>query len=301
MSLLEQHRARAAASTDDDETLEQAFAEVTSISEPTETKKRTREDIIRNLRAKRQNGDMSTDQLAVEKSKEDGSTLEVAKKTGKFKPIGFKPIGQTEEKEKKRKIKERKENVKKKRKVESGPVQSGTNTTSDKLAEGTPAVPQERSTTEPSSSKTSKKEPEPEPTLLDEDFDIFAGAGDYEGFPSDGESEEEHHDTEETRAASTSQDVFPVPAVGTKGWFDEPEPEVQHAPTPPEKPPVVPETKVTEEEEPQEMRLKPLESSALPSIRDFLAMEEAAQKAEKRKARKEKKKKKKAGGDDDDD
>ncbi|KAI9456944.1 hypothetical protein HD554DRAFT_2144186 [Boletus coccyginus] len=301
MSLLEQHRARAAASTDDDEILEQAFTEVTSISEPTETKKRTREDIIRNLRAKQQNGDMLAEQLAVEKSEEDGSTFEVAKKAGKFRPIGFKPIGQTEEKSKKRKVKERKESVKKRQKVESGPVQSRTNT-SNKPAEETPAVSQERSTTEPSSSKTPEKPPEPEPTLLDEDFDIFAGAGDYEGFPSDGESEEEHHDhdMEETRAASTTQEVFPVSAVGTKGWFDEPEPEVQHAPTPPEKSPVVPETKVTEEE-PQEMRLKPLESSALPSIRDFLAMEEAAQKAEKRKTRKEKKKKKKVSGDDDDD
>ncbi|KAJ8695298.1 C-24(28) sterol reductase [Pleurotus ostreatus] len=41
------------------------------------------------------------------------------------------------------------------------------------------------------------------------------------------------------------------------------------------------------------MRLQPLESSALPSIKDFLAMDEAAEKDAKRRKRKEKKK---AGG-----
>ena len=38
------------------------------------------------------------------------------------------------------------------------------------------------------------------------------------------------------------------------------------------------------------MRLQPLSSSALPSIRDFLAMDEAAEAVEKRRKRKEKKK-----------
>ena len=300
MSLLEQNRVRAGASIEDDEILEQAFAEVTSISEPIEPTKRTREDIVRDLKAKRQNGDRSADQPVVEKSVEEGSAFQAAKQAGKFRPIGFKPIGQTEEKSKKRKGKEGKEGTKKKKKkVESALVQSGTN---NKSVEETSAVSQERDTAEPSSSKTHKKSPEPEPAPLDEDFDIFAGAGDYEGFPGDEESEEEHHDTEETMATSATQEtVFPVPPVRAKGWFDEPEPEVRHASISPEKSPPVFET-IAREEEPQEMRLKPLNSSALPSIRDFLALDEAAEKAEKRKARKEKKKKKKKeAGDDDDD
>jgi IK cytokine len=300
MSLLEQNRVRAGASIEDDEILEQAFAEVTSISEPTEPRKRTREDIIRDLKANRQNGDRSPDKPVMETSVEEGSAFQAAKRAGKFRPIGFKPIGQTEEKSKKRKAKEGKEGAKKrKKKVETALAQSGTN---DKPTEETPAVSQERDTTEPSSSNTPKKPPEPEAAPLDEDFDIFDGTGDYEGFPGDEESEEEHYDTGETTAASATQEaVFPVPAVRAKGWFDEPEPEVGHASIPPEKSPPVPETIATEEE-PQEMRLEPLNSSALPSIRDFLAMDEAAEKAEKRKARKEKKKKKKKeAGDDDDD
>ena len=297
MSLLEQNRARVAASTEDDEILEQAFAEVTSTSKPTEPSKRTREDIIRDLKVKRQNGDKSSDQSAVEKSAEaDGSALEAAKKAGKFRPIGFKPIGQTEERSRKRKGKEGKEGVKKKKqKVESAPVQSGMK---NRPADESPTITQERGTAEAASSKTPKKPIEPEPASLDEDFDIFAGAGDYEGFADD-ESEEEHHESEEARAAFGAQvAVSPVPAVGAKGWFDEPEPEIRHTPILPEKTLAIPETIATEEES---HRLKPLESSALPSIRDFLAMSEAAEKAEKRKARKEKKKKKKEGGDDDDD
>ncbi|KAF8448941.1 hypothetical protein L210DRAFT_3523524 [Boletus edulis BED1] len=301
MSLLEQNRARAAATTEDDEILEQVFVEATSISGPTEPRKRTREDIIRDLKAKRQNGDESADQPAVENPVEDGSILEAAKKARKFRPIGFKPIGQTEEKEKsrKRKVKEGKEGVKKKkRNVENTPVPSETN---NKSTEETPAVSQECDATEPSSSKMPPKLPEPEPAPLDEDFDIFAGAGDYEGFPVDEESDEENRDMEGIIAPSPSREtVFPAPVVATKGWFDEPEPEVRQASSPPEKSPPVPET-IAVVEEPQEIRLKPLESSALPSIRDFLAMDEAVERAEKRKARKEKKKKKKAGGDDDDD
>lgn len=291
-SLLEQNRARAATSTEDDEILEQAFAEATPTSEPTEARKRTREDIIRGLKAERQNEERSADQPVVEQSTgEDRSALEAAKKAGKFRPIGFKPIGQMEEKSKKRKVKEGKEGVKKKQKkqkVETASAQSGTK---NKPAEETPAASQEHETTEPSSSKTPNKPSEPEPAPLDEEFDIFAGAGDYEGFPSDEESEEEHRDTEATGAAVS-------PAVGSKGWFDEPELEVRHASIPPEKSPPIPETETAEE--PQAMRIKPLESSAIPSIHDFLAMDEAAEKAEKRKARKEKRKKKKAGDNDDD-
>lgn len=285
VSLLEQNRARVAVSTEDDETLEQAFADAASTSTSTEPKKRTREDIIRELKAKRENGDMPSDRPVVEESVEDGSAFEVAKAAGKFRPIGFKPIGQTEEKPKKRKVKERKENVKKKKqKVES---QSGTK---DGLIEETC---QDRDTTEVSFFKTLKKAPEPEPAPLDENFDIFAGAGDYEGFPGDEESDGEHCNAKETGVAQEAES--PVPAAGIKRWFDDPDPEVRLATPPPENSTPIPET----EEEP--LRLQPLESSALPSIRDFLAMDEVAEKAEKRKARKEKKKKKKGAGDDDDD
>ena len=299
ISLLEQNRARAAASIEDDEILEQVFAEVTSTSQPTEPRKRTREDIIRDLKAKRQNGDVSSDQPVVEKSVEDGSALEAAKKASKFRPIGFKPIGQTEGKSKKRKVGEGKDGVKKKKKqkVDSAPVQSGP---TNRPVEETLGISQERDTTEAPSSKTPRKPPEPEPAPLDEDLDIFADAGDYEGFPDDEVSDEEYRDAEGTRAALAAQEaVSPVPVDGARWRFDEPEPEARRTPVPSEKFPPIPEPITTEEES---LRLQPLVSSALPSIRDFLAMDEAAEKAEKRKARKEKKKKKKKeAGDDDDD
>ncbi|KAH7926037.1 hypothetical protein BV22DRAFT_389638 [Leucogyrophana mollusca] len=106
MALLEQNKARAVASTDDDETLEQAFIQVTS--EPTVSKKRTREDIIRELKEKRQIGAGPQAATSVAKAPEDEArVLEEAKKAGKFRPIGFKPIGsQKDAKGKKKRAKE---------------------------------------------------------------------------------------------------------------------------------------------------------------------------------------------------
>ncbi|KAF9240641.1 hypothetical protein BU15DRAFT_73869 [Melanogaster broomeanus] len=302
MSLLEQNRARAAASTEDDEILEQAFAEAVPTTPATEPMKRTRQEIIRDLKAKRQNGngDQATEEsVPTEKIAEDDRlALEAAKKAGKFKPIGFKPIGQTEEKAKKRKVKDGKgdsKTLKKKRKVQGVSQQSDAQggATEDTLPT---SAPQHNAT---------KRQPEPGPALLDEDFDIFAGTGDYEGFPDDDESDEPG-ESKVANATTQAKDSRSEPSQTAKGWFDEPDPDVQKPPITVSSPPPAStslppdvEMKVAEEEE-QELRLKPLESSALPSIRDFLAIDEAAEKAKKRRARKEKKKKKKAGDDDDD-
>ncbi|KIJ65570.1 hypothetical protein HYDPIDRAFT_110689 [Hydnomerulius pinastri MD-312] len=310
MSLLEQNRARAADATEDDDTLEQAFMEATSTPTATvaETKKRTREDIIRDLKAKRQNGDgdlaAESSANAARSAEEEKLALEAAKKAGKFKPIGFKPIGQKEEKAKKRKAKgaDVKEGEKrKKRKVQSAPQESDIKAGAGE--ETRPAL------VEGLSSKVPEKLPEHEPASLDGDFDIFAGAGDYEGFPDDDESDGEIDESKlerSTSAAKDSQSSAP-PIQATGGWFDDSEPEVRSLPTDTVARPSASksphrdiEMKPVEEEEEEVIRLKPLESSALPSIRDFLAMDDAAEKAEKRKARKEKKKKKKAGEDDDD-
>ncbi|KAF8845117.1 hypothetical protein BDN67DRAFT_920468 [Paxillus ammoniavirescens] len=307
MSLLEQNRARGAPSTEDDDILEQAFVEAVSTSPATKPRKRTREDIIRDLKAKRQNG--SKDQVAeesvpVEESVEDDRlALEVAKKAGKFKPIGFKPIGKKEEKAKKRKGKGEKEGEKKKkRKVENLPQQFEAK--GDATEESLPAHAELKIAE--SSAQATEKRPGPEPAMLDEDFDIFAGTGDYEGFP-DGEESDEFDESKAARATPPAEGSrSPVsPSHVVKGWFNEPHPDVQQAPIAasehppaPKSPPRDIEMQPVEEE--GELRLKPLESSALPSIREFLAIDEAAEKAEKRRARKEKKKKKKAGDDDDD-
>ncbi|KAI6041297.1 RED-like protein N-terminal region-domain-containing protein [Pisolithus marmoratus] len=301
MSLLEQNKARAAASAEEDDVLEQAFVEATSqVTEPVaESKKRTREDIIRELKAKRQNG--QTDQPPVGSSvktiEEERLGLEAAKQSGKFRPIGFKPIGQ-EEKPKKSKVKNDKSGEKKRRKVDRDSKQTG----QDPDPGHEPRAP----TTDkpPSADERHGLLQEPEPGPLDEDFDIFAGAGDYQGIPDDDDDNSDHDDEGAPRSADLSlkspeersQPVQPVKG----GWFGD----AERQPTPPLTVPVLvpkspPEEKVAEEEEGG--RLRGLESSALPSIRDFLAMQEAADKAEKRRARKEKKKKKKKGGDGDDD
>ncbi|KAJ3921787.1 hypothetical protein F5877DRAFT_7661, partial [Lentinula edodes] len=81
MALLQQNKAKAATATDEDESLEQAYTQ--SASEPivSSTKKRTREEIIRELKEQRaQRG---------ESNLVEDPTLN----KNKFKPIGFKPIG----------------------------------------------------------------------------------------------------------------------------------------------------------------------------------------------------------------
>ncbi|KAI6114865.1 RED-like protein N-terminal region-domain-containing protein [Pisolithus croceorrhizus] len=296
VSLLEQNKARVAASTEDD-VLEQAFVEATT--QVTESKRRTREEIVRELKANRQNGQADQPLLgsSVKTMEEERLALEAAKQSGKFRPIGFKPIGQ-EEKPKKRRIRNDKNGEKKRRKVDRDSKQTGQE----------PDVGEEpRSPTvdnPPSAEERRELHREPHPEPLDEDFDIFVGAGDYQGIPDDDEDDSGHDGA--THSVDLSLKPPEEPSHPTQpikgGWFDDAERE--HAPLPtihvsvPKSPPEEKE-KVAEEE--QEGRLKALESSALPSIRDFLAMQEAAEKAEKRRARKEKKKKKKKGGDDDDD
>ncbi|KAI6096961.1 RED-like protein N-terminal region-domain-containing protein [Pisolithus croceorrhizus] len=303
VSLLEQNKARVAASTEEDDVLEQAFVEATSqVTEPvTRSKKRTREEIIRELKAKRQNG--QTEQPlpgpSVKTMEEERLALEAAKQSGKFRPIGFKPIGQ-EEKPKKRRIKNDKNGEKKRRKVDKDPKQTGQEP--DAGEEPHPLTLDKPPSAEERRELLREPQPEPQPEPLDEDFDIFVGAGDYQGIPDDDEDDGGRDGA--THSADLPLKPPEEPSHPTQpvkgGWFDDAERE--HTPLPtmhvsaPKSPP---EKKVVEEE--QEGRLKALESSALPSIRDFLAMQEAAEKAEKRRARKEKKKKKKKGGDDDDD
>lgn len=134
-ALLEQNKAKAAISATADEDLEQAFTEA--------PKKRTKEDIVRELKEKR--------------------AKEAALPNTKFKPIGFKPVEEPKKKKKKAKAIEG-EGKKKKRKQDAPPI----------------AEPEPQPV--PSSSSTHLPEPqpvqEPEPA---EDFDIFEGAGEYGG------------------------------------------------------------------------------------------------------------------------
>ncbi|KAK0438104.1 RED-like protein N-terminal region-domain-containing protein [Armillaria borealis] len=108
VALLEQNKVKAAASSVDDDTLEIAF--LGEISESTVPKKRTREDIVRELKSKRsKTGD----------SQQPSATTDAPLPSSKFKPIGLKPINQGDaETKKKKKVKKNGDVEKKKRKVE---------------------------------------------------------------------------------------------------------------------------------------------------------------------------------------
>ncbi|KAI0289440.1 hypothetical protein BC826DRAFT_1107010 [Russula brevipes] len=275
-ALFEQNRVRlaSASSKQDDEALEEVFAHTASTSSVPTSKKRSRADIINELKEKRANGGES------EQSNEK-AVIEKQPDSSMFRPIGFKPIGGlTGDKARKKKGKEGNEPKKKKRKVEPPSLDAGEQA-GPKDATPLPAP------VDHAVSMTAPHEPI-QPTPVEEDFDIFADAGEYKGV----ESGSDDDDDEGGPSVAPAEDAH----AQRRGWFDdaaEPKPEAAAAPPPrtPAKPPTsVPEARVETEEE-QSARLAPLSSSAMPSIRDFLAMDEvveSVEKEEKRKARKEK-------------
>lgn len=287
-ALLEQNKARLAStsSKQDDEALEELFTQKAStLSVPTLTK-RSRADIIKELKEQRLNGGES------EQSKE--GVAEKPPDSSKFRPIGFKPIGaSTEEKIKKKKKKEGSEPKRKKRKVEPSAVDAGEEAGLKGVT--TPAPPPvERAA--PRSALTKSIEAE----TAEDDFDIFADAGEYKGVEVGSDDDDKESDKGHERSSHPGPSVAPAAdssATPRRGWFDkdaaEPEPESEPDASPPkaptEQPTPIPEARDEAEEE-QLARLAPLTSSAIPSIRDFLAMDEAVEKEEKRKARKEKRK-----------
>jgi len=294
-ALLEQNKARLAStsSKQDDEDLEEVFAQKAStLSAPTSTK-RSRADIIKELKEKRANGGEP------EKPKEEAAVAEKPTNSSKFRPIGFKPMGtSTEEKVKKKKKKEGSEPKKKKRKVE--PSTAGEEVGLKGVATSFPPPPP----VEPGSRSALAKSIEAETT--EDDFDIFADAGEYKGLEVGSDDDDDDDDKESETGHERPSHAGPSVASNAdasapprRGWFDndaaesEPEPEPE-AKTSAEQPTPIPEARIETEEE-QLVRLAPLTSSAMPSIRDFLAMDEEVEKEEKRKVRKEKRKGKNKG------
>jgi IK cytokine len=291
-SLLEQNKARAGLSTEDDDALEEAFMEATSHTPINVTKKRTREELIRDLKEQRAR---NVEQEGSKTVDEEVRLLEEAKQKGKFKPIGFKPIGSNSEgkKKKERRSADDVERKKKKRKVdtESSADKAGSK---DKSLMPPPPIPT-KAQVKP---KTSEQE---EP--IDDDFNIFADAGEYEGIDiGDDDDDDDEIVPKVTRKREEKEESSS--STAPQRWIpDETEPSST-------KPSIPPLSKVTtqsppsshkvasedEAEDDQPMRLVPLSSSALPSIKDFLEMEQAAGSYDKKKKRKGKKK---AGVDDD--
>lgn len=264
--------------------LEQAFAEHSSQqSERVAPKKRTREEIIRELKQKRAQEAGQAPRLVEEEAK----LLEDAKQKGKFKPIGFKPINSSStgkkrkgdgdsEKKKKQKVEDRKQGPKEK---PSTPSMAGVKK----------ILPLQKAEvfTEPS---TGSKD-------IDEDFDIFAGAGEYTGVEIDDDDEE----INENRSQKNVRHDGDQPATSIlpqKHWIamDDELGEIPQTRQIIPPPPTNSQPDEDQETEEKLLRLAPLESSAVPSIKDLLEMDNAAGKYERKQKRKEKKSKKKGKG-----
>ena len=289
MALLEQNKARVGLSTEDDDSLEQAFLEVASESKV--QKKKTREDLIRDLKEKRQKGGVD-DVKKVDTAEDDIRRLEEAKKVGKFKPIG----APTDDKAKRKREKGNDgEKKKKRRKAEGVNAKVETKVASTDALEATQVSQGQHPTLPPPPPPPAQVAPPqstepPETDPIDGDFDIFAGAGEYEGFVLDDDGDEDVTAVDNSHEANGL--TGDTPAVGQ--WIDVEEREKFQPSLSPDKavpPPSLPKIAEGEEEDGElPSRLVPLESSALPSIKDFLALGEAVESKEKRQKRKEKRK-----------
>jgi IK cytokine len=274
-ALLEQQKAKLYESQDanDEVALEEIFQELSA------PKKKTREELVAGLKKARSEG------VPVDKP------LEIAKQQGKFKSIGA-PADNKPRKRKAKGDEKDGQKKKKKRKIEdAAEVQEG----------GSNPQPREEALPSSSKSKVRPRTPSPE---IDPDADIFGDAEEYRGLPSGSDSEEEGQEPRTKAQASTSTRVPPTESVARKDWFGEkqetetpsnskPEPQARRPATPEDHHMASgPEEGEEEEETRPVVRLQALASSAVPSVRDILAMDEAAEREEKRKAKKEKKKKK---------
>ena len=295
-ALLEQQKAKLAADNAgaDDDALEAAFLGLdeslpASSKEPSVSRKRTREEIIQELKNKR------SKPVNTSPSVSDSKPTDASLDSGKFKPLGFKPIGSSSKNGKE---------LKKKRKK----AKDGAKTTQADENEGTPNGQSKNVSSEAGPSVPSPKiqptaVPEAEP--VDDGLDIFADVGEYEGvnFDDDDAAETRPSAEDESKRADSSSESRP-----RKKWFED-EPDLETST--PEIPSLLrtdPKSKARDISEPKEsvdgrpfraeedgeseltMRLAPLASSAVPSIRDILAADTALEVEEKRKVRKEKRK-----------
>ncbi|KAG9018274.1 hypothetical protein FRB90_011674 [Tulasnella sp. 427] len=295
LDLLEKAKAKEGISQLEDDALEEAFKSAAAVETPSDSanlpKKRTRDDLLKALKSKQKPGDGSAMEVD---APPEAKSLEGAKQKGKFRPIG-QPAPEAKAKEEKRK--------KKKRKVATEVQPSETTPiaepvlTSSSAAEPTPAadpsivqsqVPQETQHDAPQPGPSKPIRP-PTPQDDDDDVDIFADVGEYEGVDLGDDSGDE----KPSSAAKAMEDTAASGPIKRMNWFGDAEPEPPVAisrPRPPTTPPAA-EKEEGEEEEDKPIRLAPLTSSSIGDIKSFLAADKALEKEEKRKARKEKKKK----------
>lgn len=300
-ALLEQAKARSGNSKEDDDALEEAFLEAATPATVV-PKKRTREDLLKELKSKR---DMPADSETTPEEPEVPAaekSLEKAKQMGKFKPIGAPSDSKVKAKEEKKKKKKRKVAAEDSSavKAEGLDVPAASAKPPPPPDSNNPSVSARVKLPTPPPPVTKKRTPSPPPSEPDEDVDIFADAGAYEGIDL-GDEDEDMEDGETKAAppqASTSNDQPMKPKL--VNWFNDPIPEPE--PTPPPEPerkeaataragPSGSNVDVEEgEEEEEPMRLQPLASSSIRDIKTFLDADKELEKEEKRKARKEKNK-----------
>ena len=287
-SLLEQNKARSVMTNEDVDALDEAYKEASS-QERIIPKKRTREDIIRELKEARGAGKEGEKGLTTKTAQEEARLRENAKQQGKFKPIGFKPIGTSSDTKKKRLKSDGASGEKKKKKkakVEngSGPDKS---TAVASSSMGPPPVP------------VKIKPEEPEEPFKD-DFDIFAGAEEYDGLNFDSEDEDEGDKPSRKPVVGVDPAESSSSNVPTR-WVETDEPIFQESARAIKQPlnsnshrSPSPSQQLSDGDEDMEsgkpMRLVPLSGSAVPSIKDLLAMDKAAGAYSKNKKRKDKKK-----------
>jgi IK cytokine len=290
-ALLEQNKAKAVQSetqTGDDD-LEAAFETAKAEPAPTIPRKRTREEVIAELKRRREQQGTAkindTSPAALER--------DITVQSNKFKPIGFKPITEKKVKKKKKSATaadgEGEPKKRKKRKVEpQSDVGNGQQSTM------VPVSSEPTIHLAPVKGKASETNGTPPPPA---DFDIFADAGEYDFDDDDNEEADVDKDASDRAQLDSAEPP-------RRGWFEDDE-EQTTSPRPPTPPSVASTSQFIEgSEHPEEgehseeesQRLVPLSGSAMPSIKDVLAMDAAAEKEEKRRLRKAKQKGEKIEG-----
>jgi IK cytokine len=253
--------------------------------------KKSKEEILQAIKAKRTGTDVDT-----EKSKEEKS-LNFKPIGAGFKPIGnsFKPVGTSHDIKKK----------KKKKTKDKGSIAKD-----DQQEEKAVAVENKEPEKEASSSAPPPLKPSQEDAIeaepFGDDFDIFADAGEYEGISNTSDNED---DTDRPASVPSNH------PQNRGGWFGDTDPTFDHGKITPDPEKITPPStinnsipgraaqepentfeKAEDEETDIPTRLVPLASSVMPSIRDLLDADKATAKSH----RKRKKRKGNGEGDEDD-
>lgn len=302
MALLEREKAKAAGISDQnledmEDELDRELLERKSGAG--NKKKRTRDDMIAELKARGAGAGSGGTHSTVEDSVAD------KKIDSRFKPVGWKKVGSTESQtdpEKKRR---------KKKKVVKTEESSAPPTAPESATESAKVAAVERSDLEPVEPAARARPLPIEPTIdLDnDDFDIFGDAGDYKGLDTDSDEDEEANLSKDVKAepAGSRPSLAPPSASGQghkmKYFDDDPDDTAELETTAPSSVTqlrsqqlnsdskaasrVKAEDGASDDEtggEERLMRLEPLSRSAIPSVKDLLAMDAEAEKAESRKA-----------------